>query len=64
MKTKTISTKNLTSECWLIQFWGLEACKDCEAKNTSECGGQKIREDLMTKGKHGKVTKTGLPDIR
>ena len=62
MKTKVINAKDLTSDCWMIQFTGLEACKNCEFKNTPECGGQEIRKDLLTKGQHGKVTVTGLPN--
>ena len=44
-----IKQKNLTSECWLIQFKGLNACKDCEFKNTSNCGGKNIIKTLMNK---------------
>jgi len=39
-----IDQKNLTAECWSVQFRGLEACKTCDVKDTSECGGQRIRE--------------------
>ena len=64
MFTKVINSNDLTADCWMIQFKGLEACKECEFKDTPDCGGQKIRQDLMTKGSHGKVTLTGLPDQR
>lgn len=43
MKTKTINQSHLSSECWLVQFWGLEQCETCEAKDTPDCGGQEIR---------------------
>jgi hypothetical protein len=46
MESRTISQKNLTSECWMIQFQGTEACKSCEFKNTEECGGQEILKTL------------------
>ena len=62
MEVKVINTKDLTAECWLVQFWGLEACEKCEAKDTPECGGQRIRKDLLTTGRHGEITVTGLPD--
>jgi len=64
MKSKTILQSGLTSECWLIQFWGLEACQDCEYVDTQECGGQQIREDLLETGQHGQVNVDGLPDVR
>ena len=37
--TKQIDQSRLTSDCWLLQFDGLAACKDCEARNTPDCGG-------------------------
>ena len=47
LKVKTMKQSELTSECWLIQMWGINQCKTCEAFNTDECGGQKIREKLL-----------------
>jgi len=44
METKTINQSHLTSECWTVQFWGLNQCETCEARDTSDCGGQKIRQ--------------------
>jgi hypothetical protein len=41
---KTIKQSNLSSECWLIQFRGPDACVNCEYRNTNECGGQEIRK--------------------
>ena len=41
---KTVSQKNLSSECWMVQIWGFEKCKTCELKDTPECGGQNIRK--------------------
>lgn len=34
--SKEIDQNKLTSDCWLIQFEGLAACKNCEFKDTSE----------------------------
>jgi len=39
MRAYTTERPELTSECWLVQFRGLEACVDCELFNTRECGG-------------------------
>jgi len=41
-----IDQSKLTSDCWLIQFKGLKACENCEAKDTDECGGKDIRKSL------------------
>lgn len=46
-KSKEIDQSRLTSDCWLIQFDGLSACENCEAKDTPNCGGQAIREQLL-----------------
>lgn len=62
LKTKTINASDLTSDCWLIQFWGLEACEDCELSGTAECGGKEIRISLIMTGEYGKITESGLPD--
>ena len=43
MKSRTIHQSNLTSECWLVQVWGLEFCENCQFKDTEECGGKDIR---------------------
>jgi hypothetical protein len=41
---RTINSAHLTSECWQVQFEGLEACETCEYRDTENCGGQEIRE--------------------
>jgi len=41
---KTVDQKKLTAECWLVRINGLSACKDCELKDTGECGGAEIRK--------------------
>jgi len=38
-KAKVRSTKNLTPDCWLVQFNGLEACATCPEFKGVECGG-------------------------
>jgi hypothetical protein len=52
-----VDQKNLSSECWLIQFQGLRACDNCDLKNTDDCGGQNIRKTLQN-DKGIKITKT------
>jgi len=52
---KTVSQMLLTAECWMVQMWGTSACEGCEAKNTSECGGQKI----LKTGRNEKGIKIG-----
>jgi hypothetical protein len=42
MKEKVIRQDRLTGECWLVQMWGTNQCKDCPAKDTEDCGGQEI----------------------
>ncbi|MEA2104852.1 MAG: hypothetical protein U9P79_09475 [Candidatus Cloacimonadota bacterium] len=37
--TVEVEQSKLTSDCWLIQFRGLEACESCDLKGTDECGG-------------------------
>lgn len=46
-KVKRIYQKDLTPDCWSIQFWGLPYCSGfgdydqmCEYLGTEECGGQ------------------------
>ena len=47
VRTRSIPQSKLTSECWTIQFRGLDACETCEFKDTKECGGKEIRKKLM-----------------
>lgn len=46
----TIDQSKLTSDCWLIQFKGLIACKTCELKGTDECGGRDTLKKLQKEG--------------
>lgn len=58
--TKTIRMSDMTSDCWLVQFQGLSACKECEFKRTKDCGGKAI----LKKIKAGTFPKDGLPDVK
>lgn len=42
MKTYTVKQRELTSDCWLIQIQGIEACKECDYWGTRDCDGKKI----------------------
>lgn len=44
-----IKQNNLSSECWLIQFQEISACKNCEAMGTKECGGKSILKKMKNK---------------
>ena len=44
---KTIDQKTLTSDCWLIQFTGLEACDTCDQKGKRHCGGGETLKRLQ-----------------
>jgi hypothetical protein len=59
VRTKIISSRDLTSECWHIQFRGLPYCKDCEYLATEMCGGQRIRKKIL----RGEYPVYGLPGI-
>ena len=45
----SIDQDKLTDDCWSIQISGLSACKNCEALNTDDCGGLRIRKTLIEK---------------
>jgi hypothetical protein len=34
---------NMTTECWIVQMHGIDACEPCPAKDTQDCNGQRIR---------------------
>lgn len=47
LESKEIDQSKLTSECWMIQINGAEACKNCKYKNKPRvCGGMRLRELL------------------
>lgn len=65
-RTKRINQKDLTSDCWMVQVWGLPYCSGfgdpvdaCEYLDTEECGGERIRK-LILKGEY---PKNGLPNM-
>jgi len=35
---------DLTSECWLVQFYGREYCEMCSRRDTDDCNGKEIRK--------------------
>lgn len=41
IKTKIIPQSSLTSDCWLVQFRGFNACAECPEYLGLECGGGK-----------------------
>lgn len=51
MKIKTMKQSDLTSDCWLVQMWGLDKCKDCEVRGTDECGGGESLKRLQKESK-------------
>ena len=65
VKTKRIYQKDLASDCWPVQVWGLPYCSGfgdyenvCEFLSSDECGGQRIRKMILTR----KYPLNGLPD--
>jgi hypothetical protein len=34
----------MTSECWLVQVWGVSECPKCPEYGKEDCGGKKIIE--------------------
>jgi hypothetical protein len=59
MRTKIISQKMLSTECWSVQVWGIEACENCDYQHTEECGGKQI----LKTGKNKLGNKIPLPDL-
>lgn len=65
LRVKRIYQKDLTSDCWPVQVWGLPYCSGfgdyegmCEYLASEECGGQGIRKRILA----GKYPLNGLPD--
>lgn len=46
VESTEIDGGKLTSDCWLIQFDGLKACKGCELRYSSKCGGGRYPKSL------------------
>ena len=66
VRTKRIYQKDLTSDCWPVQFWGLPYCSGfgdyelmCEYLGTVDCGGQSIRKKILMR----EFPLNGLPDV-
>jgi hypothetical protein len=51
-ETKVIDQSKLSSDCWLIQFDGLNACKTCEARSTQDCGGGETLKKMKKKSRN------------
>jgi len=65
-RVKKIKQKDLTSDCWMVQIWGIDYCSGngnpasaCEYLGTEECGGERIRKLILS----GEYPKSGLPDV-
>lgn len=65
-KSKMIRQTDLTSDCWMVQVWGIEYCTGngdpknaCEYLGKKECGGKRIRKLML----EGKYPQEGLPDV-
>jgi len=65
VKTKKIYQRDLTSDCWPVQVWGLAYCSGfgdykqmCDYLATKECGGQAIRKKILA----GRFPVSGLPE--
>ena len=56
IRVKIINSRYLTSECWSVQTWGMPCCRKCDYLATQDCGGTRIRKDILT----GKYPKDGL----
>lgn len=56
MKAIKVNQAELTSDCWLIQIQGIEACEECEYKGTSDCGGK----DIIKRIAEGKYPTAGI----
>lgn len=56
-RTKIVNRRDLTSECWHIQVWGLPYCRTCKYLATEECGGISLRKKMFS----GNFPLNGLP---
>jgi len=64
-RSKRIKQNDITSDCWMVQVWGIEYCSgngdpksSCEYLDTEECGGKRIRKLMIAR----KYPREGLPD--
>ena len=59
INSRSVPQSDLTAECWMIQFMGPDACKECAVRDTDECGGKEIRK--TGKNAKGKTVPLGAP---
>lgn len=59
IRVKIMSSRHLTPECWSVQAWGLACCRKCDYLATEDCGGMRIRKDILSR----KYPKGGLPEV-
>jgi len=43
-KSKVVDQSKLTSDCFIVQIEGLQACKKCQYNGTAQCGGKNFRK--------------------
>jgi hypothetical protein len=60
---REIDQEKLTSDCWLVQFSGLDECKKCPARGTVECGGGETLRKMQNGEREqlGKIVGQGNP---
>jgi hypothetical protein len=47
VESKEVDQRSLTSDCWPIQIEGIKACTECEFLGTKDCGGKRIRKQIL-----------------
>lgn len=48
-ESKQVDQSKLTADCWIVQFNGIEACNECEYRDTKDCGGGETLKKLEGK---------------
>lgn len=51
VEKETRQVNELTSDCWLVQFRGIDACVECEQYKTPNCGGGSTLADIIFRDK-------------
>jgi hypothetical protein len=53
-RVKVVLGSGLTSDCWMVQVWGLQYCSGfgdpenmCDYLATEKCGGYRIRRAML-----------------
>ena len=49
MKVRVIHFQNLSTECWMVQGWGLKYCQTCKSQRYKELWREK---DKRNRSKH------------